>query len=592
MAGRAVPAGVTTRMPRTVSCIRVRKCHFVRTAGGLATLLSIACAGEPSAPTIASIRVSVTTAGNPLDHDLDGYTVSIDDGPSKPLGPYRELTIADVAVGSHLIRLGDINSNCTVTGDNPRTVEVPPTRDAGTGVPVAFFVSCAPKTGVIQVTTTTVGDDPDGDGYTVEIGGQGKGRVQPNGTLNVEGVREGGWMVSLGDVSANCKLDPPYPVAVDVAFRGTVQVALTVRCAPAGSLVVTTVVTGDDYYLNGYDLRVTEAGGSIVTDIRIPTNGSRTITGLLPGQYRLLLLNVFPNCVLAPPDPIAAVVSVGVATPVTFRIVCEGPRRIAFVGGSGRDADIYVIYSNGTGMTRIITGPGADLDPAWSPDGSKIAFASERDGNFEIYSAAPGGGSPVRLTQNAASDSRPAWSPDGSRIAFVSNRDGNSEIYVMNADGTNQVRLTSNIASDSDPDWSPDGTRIAFSSDRPPAGIWIMNADGSDLRRLTSNARGDYQPAWSPDGSRIAFSRGVTASSRDIWFVDTDGSNTVAFTTGRENAADPSWSPDGRNVTFATLQCDTWYYYYCDSHLEIRSADGTKFLPIGGSNASNPRYQP
>jgi Tol biopolymer transport system component len=561
---------------------------------GLVAILCLGCGDQPSAPTTGSIRLSVSNIGDPLDLDADGFTYSIDDGPSKPLGPYRQLTIGDVGVGTHLVTLGDVAANCSVVGTNSRSVEVPPARDAGMGVPVAFVVACAPKTGTIQVTTTTVGDDQDADGYTVEIGGQGKARVQSSGTVTIAGVREGGWVVSLGDVASNCTVDlASHGISVNVAFGQTAQVALTVRCVPAGSLVVTTVVSGDDYFLYGYALRVLRADGSIVTDARVPTNGTVTIPGLLPGQYRLLLLSVFPNCVLVPANPIAAVVLVGTATPITFGVVCEGPRRIAFVGGSGKDADIFVIYSNGTGSTRITTATGADLDPAWSPDGSKIAFASERDGNFEIYSMSSSGENPVRLTQNPASDSRPAWSPDGSRIAFVSNRDGNSEIYVMNADGTNQLRLTSNLAVDSDPDWSPDGTRIAFSSEREIGGIWIMSADGSDASRITSNVRGDYQPAWSPDGSRIAFSRGLSATSRDIYFVSSDGSSIVPFVTDRENASDPSWSPDGRNLTFATLQCVmSWYYDdYCAYGLEIKSADGTRYLSIGHSNESNPAYQ-
>ena len=85
-------------------------------------------------------------------------------------------------------------------------------------------------------------------------------------------------------------------------------------------------------------------------------------------------------------------------------------------------------------------------------------------------------------------DRAPAWSPDGTRIAFSSERDGNSDIYVMNPDGSNKVRLTEHAAIDTDPAWSPAGTRIAFTSNREsfPA-IWVMNADGTGATRLTSN---------------------------------------------------------------------------------------------------------
>ena len=100
----------------------------------------------------------------------------------------------------------------------------------------------------------------------------------------------------------------------------------------------------------------------------------------------------------------------------------------------------------------------------------------------------------------------PAWSPDGRKLAFVSQRDGNSEIYVMNADGSAQENLTRQPASDSHPSWSRDGRRIVFVSRRDGnAEIYVMNADGSGLRNLTRTPSDDLDPAWSPDGRAIAF---------------------------------------------------------------------------------------
>ena len=90
--------------------------------------------------------------------------------------------------------------------------------------------------------------------------------------------------------------------------------------------------------------------------------------------------------------------------------------------------------------------------PAWSPDGSRIAWSSERDGNREIYVMDADGSNPTNLTGDPGYDSSPAWSPDGQRILFNSRRDGNLEIYVMDADGSNQVRLTRNATSDGFPD--------------------------------------------------------------------------------------------------------------------------------------------
>ena len=579
----------------TRSLVRFAQSDLVATLTAIGAILSLGCDTEPTGPTTGFIHVSVATAGPPLNHDPDGYTLTVDGGIARPIGSNSALTIADLPPGNHVVQLDGLESNCSLVGTNRRSVDVIAVPTAASAAAVSFSVSCAPRTGTIRVSTTTTGEDQDPDGYSFFVEGSPSVSVPSNGTTSVTGVREGQWPVSIGGVSRNCSVDALASPGVSIAMGATAQVDFTIRCLPAGSLRVTTVTTGYDFHpMSGYDLGLTLVPGSQSTTAHIPTNGTVGLE-LLPGEYRLTLSSVFPDCEQASKNPKWAVVSAGSATAVTFEIMCQGPPRIAFVAGSGANADIYAAYSNNTGLSRLTTAAGADLDPAWSPDGSKIAFTTERDGNFEIYSMSSTGTNPLRLTQNSRSDSRPAWSPDGGRIAFVSLRDSNTEIYVMNADGTNQVRLTNNDTHDSDPAWSPDGTRIAFSSERDGSGIWIMNADGSGARRLTANPHGDYQPAWSPDGSRIAFSRGLSSSMRDIFFMSNDGSGVVPFTVGKD-AMDPAWSPDGLNVVFGKLLCyEDWYYsgdYYCDNVLEIRSADGTRSLPFGGAGWTNPVYQP
>src|SRR5215216_5192781 len=150
-----------------------------------------------------------------------------------------------------------------------------------------------------------------------------------------------------------------------------------------------------------------------------------------------------------------------------------GPNgQIAFVSLTDGNDEIYVMNADGSDQTNLSNNDADDFNPSWSPDGEKIAFASDRDENatHEIYVMnADDGSGQIRLTNNDADDFNPSWSPDGEKIAFSGSRDNNEEsgsnfdIFVMNADdGSGQIRLTNNDADDSDLDWgtntsSPDG---------------------------------------------------------------------------------------------------------------------------------------
>jgi len=183
--------------------------------------------------------------------------------------------------------------------------------------------------------------------------------------------------------------------------------------------------------------------------------------------------------------------------------------KIAFTSHRDGNFEIYVMNADGSNQRNLTRHPDYDGGPAWSPDGTKIAFRSTRDRtkwnreiyvlNCEIYVMNADGTSQRNLTNHPAQDVYPAWSPDGTKIAFRSNRDGNFEIYVMNADGSNPRNLTRHPARDEYPAWSPDGTKIAFMSWRDGnREIYVMNADGSNPRNLTRHPAHDSDSAWSP----------------------------------------------------------------------------------------------
>ena len=201
--------------------------------------------------------------------------------------------------------------------------------------------------------------------------------------------------------------------------------------------------------------------------------------------------------------------------------------------------EIYIMNANGSGQTRLTFGLANDLNPTFSPDGTKIAFTSTRDSNGEIYIMNADGSNQTNLTNSPLRDRWPSFSPDGTKIVFASNRDsdpqvfgqeGPDEIYVMNADGSNPTRLTNNPARDTEPAFSPDGTKIAFVSRRDNNyEIYVMNTDGSGQTNLTNDSADDVNPTWSPDGTEIAF-----LSNRDgsvqVYVMNVDGSGQTRLT--------------------------------------------------------------
>jgi Tol biopolymer transport system component len=253
--------------------------------------------------------------------------------------------------------------------------------------------------------------------------------------------------------------------------------------------------------------------------------------------------------------------------------------------------DIFSANGDFTNLVRLTNnGNLADIHPHLNRGGTQIVFSSDRAGSaYHIYLMNSDGSNQTRLTQSAADDVYPAWSPDGTRIAFQSYRDGNAEVYVMNADGSGQTNLTMSGDYDGMPSWSPDGTKITFISRRTNYyHVWVMNADGSQLVEL-SQQRYCEAPTWSPDGSYISYDADNDEDGwQELWYMLSDGSLQTLL-------ADPStnttywangWSPDGEFVTYTGVHM---VYYYGNWYWD--SAWLGKLSLIGYSYRINPnRY--
>ena len=210
----------------------------------------------------------------------------------------------------------------------------------------------------------------------------------------------------------------------------------------------------------------------------------------------------------------------------------------------------------------LTTDPGVEWFPSVSPDGRWVVYAGQPRGNRDILLQSITGQTSINLTHDSpADDDQPAFSPDGERIAFRSARDGGG-LFVMGRTGEQVRRVTDRGFR---PTWSPDGLRIAFVTENVEmnagnsegiSALWVVNVDGTGARQLIA---GDaIQPAWSPNGHRIAYSKRLGAPAvGDIYTVDANGGEPTPVFTDPARDWSPAWSRDGRYLYFSSNQGGT-----------------------------------
>jgi Tol biopolymer transport system component len=286
-----------------------------------------------------------------------------------------------------------------------------------------------------------------------------------------------------------------------------------------------------------------------------------------------------------------ATIAVTVAACLLAMVVRVEPSKATFPGNNGKIAfrgldetagdSIYTVSGEGGIATRVPGTEGSAMgwgfvqDPAYSPDGSELAFTTEDpDGEYsdiDIYTIPAGGGTPSPLlANNTTNDVDPAWSADGESIVYVAIDDiwGTSEVYTVPASGGTPTKLTNNGAS---PTWSPDGKTIAFSAPVKNGDLWswqifTVSASGGTPTKITNNSVHDnvryfedgLEANYSPDGQTIAYTqRDPEHSNSDIYTIPATGGSPTNLTQGqmiegsRIDASGPAWSPDGSRIVFS-----------------------------------------
>jgi hypothetical protein len=200
---------------------------------------TVTCAAPPAGA--GTLRVKTATTG--ADLDANGYTLSVDGGKSQPIGVNSTAVLANIAGGSHSVRLAGVAPNCTVQGTNPRSTSV----SGGATAEVSFAISCGATSGAIKVTTATTGSPLDPNGYTVSVDAGATQPVGVNASITIASVPAGSHTVTLADLASGCTVQDANPRTVTVAVGAETSVGFTVNCAPSGGIQWTTIPLPPDF---------------------------------------------------------------------------------------------------------------------------------------------------------------------------------------------------------------------------------------------------------------------------------------------------------------------------------------------------------
>lgn len=215
-----------------------------------------------------------------------------------------------------------------------------------------------------------------------------------------------------------------------------------------------------------------------------------------------------------------------------------------------------------------------------------FAYSSNKSGDFDIYLATLDRGLELRLTDHPLGESGPAWSLDGTLIAYSIMGNAGSDIWVTAVSEGEARAVTSEAGDEYGPTWSRDGTKLAFTND--DSIIEVVNLDGSGRQPLTDGSASDFHPAWSPDGARIAYAHNAgDHENSDIWVMDSSGASKEAVTHLDGSEQFPAWSPDSEMIAFVDNSGQIYLVHLRDRSVRQLTNDQTRKGPLSWSHDGN-----
>lgn len=471
----------------------------------LLILLGGACSESP--PPVDPIvelpgRINVSVVATGGDIDDNGFVVAVGSGALRRLFAVTTTAAFDFVAGTHPVMLENISPNCSVTGDNPRSVTVLP----GAITDVAFAVTC--ETTGIAVTTRTTGFNVPSNYDLLVVNKPPAVSIPANGSATVSRLSAGVHTVTLG-VGENCTVAGGKSVTVEVVNRTLTPLAFEVDCGTVAirlEKIAYTSRTGERYTVG--TVRPDGTSAVELSEGHSPT-WSRDGAQLLFSKMECTYQQSYNS------------------------EMCSG--------------SLAIIDPETRALTTVPNSVGA-TEPAWSPATNEIVFVrccepGDWGRLYLMRMDGPSSGSPaVPIVFQFSSftfayANNPAWSPDGQRIAFACYVAPTTDICVVNRDGTGLVRLTTGSARETEPAWSPDGRTIAFTSWATTSGqqavtVNVIAAEGGPITSLTAGAN----PAWSGDGKKLVFDR-----NHVLFTMNADGTNVTQLVSAY--GYDAAWRP-------------------------------------------------